>query len=362
MSEEELHSRNLELESFFTIALDLLSISSKDGYFIKVSREWEKVFGYEEHEICSRPFTDFIHPDDVEATLRATQALQGKKEIFHFVNRYRTKQGEYRYLEWNSAPDGEFVYSAARDITDRVNLQQSLEQSLRHEQELNDMKNRFIAMVSHELRTPLSSIMMSTENLRSYRDRMSSEQIDAKLMSVQSQISHLINLLNDVLQTSRLQQGKLNPRKEKVDLIAMCKSVIQDFLIDERLSGRIEFTSDTEERRVAGEPQLLRLVFYNLIANAIKYSQPNPKVMVQVTGDHQQAQLRISDNGIGIPEADHKKLFQPFYRASNTRKIDGNGLGLNIVQEIVHLHQGTIYFESELNKGTTFTVKFPLIN
>ncbi|ODT56266.1 MAG: hypothetical protein ABS72_01840 [Paludibacter sp. SCN 50-10] len=107
---------------------------------------------------------------------------------------------------------------------------------------------------------------------------------------------------------------------------------------------------------------MLRQVLVNLISNAVKYSQPHPEIQVDLTVRNEQAVLTIRDNGIGIPENEKKEIFQPFYRASNVRGIEGHGLGLNIVKETIELHNGTIRFESVQHQGTTFIVQLPVVH
>jgi len=108
-----------ELEGFFTVNLDLLCIAGIDGRFIKVNREWEELLGYSADELVGRAFTDFVHPDDLERTRAAMGRLGTQEEVRGFVNRYRCKDGSYRYIEWRSHPNGSIVYAAARDITER---------------------------------------------------------------------------------------------------------------------------------------------------------------------------------------------------------------------------------------------------
>lgn len=361
-TEEELLKSKQELENFFTIALDLLSISDGSGYLRKVSRQWEKHFEYTAEELTTRPFLDFVHPDDKQKTIEVMSRLNENRPVTHFVNRYRTKSGDYLYLEWNSVPVGNLIYSAARDITDRVQLQESLEQAIRDEKELNDLKSRFVSMASHEFRTPMTSILMSTETLRSYWNRMSPQQIDSKLANIHAQISHLTSIVNNVLQLAKIQEGKLEPQLELLELVSLCNSVIEAFLADDRLHNRITFESGTSEAWINADPQLIRQVLNNLIANAVKYSQPDPRVIVQLTSENDNIRLSVSDNGIGIPEYDRKKVFQPFFRASNVKNIEGNGLGLNIVKETILLHGGEIEFNSVLKKGTTFIIQLPVVH
>jgi PAS domain S-box-containing protein len=355
------HSPENELENFFNISLELLCIVNMDGYFLKMSKEWENVLGYPIDSIISKSLYDFIHPDDIEATCLELQSLKENNPVPYFVNRYRTINGEYRFLEWNSVTAGDRIYAAARDITNRIQLQQSLEQSIKKEKELNVLMSRVVSMASHEFRTPLTSILMSTENLRSYWTRMNLHQIDTKLANIHSQISHLTAIVNNVLQISRIREGKLSPQPGRVDLVELCQSVISTFTTDSELIKKIEFNCNASNVVIAADEIMIRQVLVNLISNAVKYAQPSPEIHIHLNIDNSNAMLSIQDNGIGIPENEQNDVFQPFFRASNTRGIDGNGLGLNIVKETVELHNGTIQFESKLNKGTTFSIQLPVM-
>lgn len=117
--EKALTIKSMELESFFNVALDLLCIASTSGQFIKVNRAWEHILGYSSAELEHRLFLDFIHPDDLPKTLEAMGELSQQHQIINFINRYKTKDGSYRFIEWRSAPSGELIYAAARDITER---------------------------------------------------------------------------------------------------------------------------------------------------------------------------------------------------------------------------------------------------
>ena len=132
----------LELERFFTISLDLLCITDIGGHFRRISQAWVDVLGYSLTELQDQVFLDFVHPDDIPATLAAISTLGEEQKVMKFSNRYRTKSGNYRYIEWLSVPQGELIYAAARDITDRVEAQAQLESLLNRTQLLNDLSQK----------------------------------------------------------------------------------------------------------------------------------------------------------------------------------------------------------------------------
>ncbi len=125
-AEAQLQATKEELENFFTVALDLLCIADLEGHFLRVNRAWEKVLGYTTESLEGQVFLDFVHPDDIEATLASIAALGVGETVTSFVNRYRCQDGSYRYIEWRSSPCGNRIYAAARDITERRQVEQEL--------------------------------------------------------------------------------------------------------------------------------------------------------------------------------------------------------------------------------------------
>ena len=129
MAEEALHQKTEELDRFFNLTLDMLCIADTDGYFKKVNSAWERYLGYSSEELLSKPFTELIHPDDITSTLCAISKLESQMEVVDFVNRYRHKDGTYRWIEWRSAPSGKLIYAAARDITERKYAEEKLQKA-----------------------------------------------------------------------------------------------------------------------------------------------------------------------------------------------------------------------------------------
>jgi|GEM_PF-4470752 len=246
------------------------------------------------------------------------------------------------------------------DITKRKQLEESLIAAIAKEKELNDLKSRFVSMASHEFRTPLASILITSESLISYWQMLSEEQIISKLQNVKDQVLHLTNIVNEVMQVSKIQEGQVPFSPQIVDLVLLCHNTLENFNSDVEPGNRIEFETEFETFNMNLDIRLIRQVLNNLISNALKYSRGNAVVKVRLYRQDDSIFLSVQDNGIGIPEADQKYLFQPFYRAGNVKQIQGTGLGLNIVKDAVRLHNGKINFVSFPEKGTTFVVQLPI--
>lgn len=133
--QEELLEKSEELDRFFTMSLDLLCIADTNGYFVRLNPAWEEVLGYSSADLEGRRFLDFVHPDDLPATLAAVSDLSGQKEVLDFTNRYRCKDGSWRWIEWRSRPKGNLIYAAARDITDKKRIGDALDLLLRQDRE-----------------------------------------------------------------------------------------------------------------------------------------------------------------------------------------------------------------------------------
>ncbi|MBK7712022.1 MAG: HAMP domain-containing histidine kinase [Bacteroidales bacterium] len=221
------------------------------------------------------------------------------------------------------------------------------------------MKSRFVSTASHEFRTPLSAILITSDSLLTYWDRMETGQIKDKLTKINNQVLHLTKIVNDVLQLSKIEEGKVEYNPVDIDIIEICRQVIDTFNSDPKLGNKVTLSTPFNSAVMKLDTRLIFQVINNLVSNGIKYSPENPAIKVEVTRKNNELCITVSDNGIGIPEPDQKHLFKPFYRASNTTLFQGNGLGLSIVKESVQLHGGHITFKSRVGHGTSFFITFP---
>jgi PAS domain S-box-containing protein len=144
IAEKALKHKTEELDQFFNVSLDFLCIANTEGYFLRLNPVWERILGYRRDELMSKKFTEFVHPDDVRSTIEATATLASQKTVTYFMNRYRCKDGAYRWLEWSAAPAGDLIYAAARDITEHKLAEEVLKERLGFEQLLSDLSARFV--------------------------------------------------------------------------------------------------------------------------------------------------------------------------------------------------------------------------
>jgi two-component system, sensor histidine kinase and response regulator len=239
---------------------------------------------------------------------------------------------------------------------------EELAATLEREKELNQLKSRFIAMVSHEFKTPLTTILLSSNLLKRYSDRMSPEKRDYELHVIEKNVTHMNALLENVLTTSKMEAGKIQFRPEMTDIPQLCHTVRERFQAICETSHRIEFVTTSNPHHAFVDPRLLEYILANLLSNAIKYSPAGGTIIFEYAGNQQEICFQVKDQGIGIPAADLPLLFETFHRGENVGNIKGTGLGLSLVKQFVELHGGLITIASELQQGTTFTVVLPVRN
>lgn len=252
------------------------------------------------------------------------------------------------------------VQQLKEEIIEREQVQDVLKQSLEKEQRLNQLKSRFTSMVSHEFRTPLTVIQSSTELLEAYAERMEPPKKAEKFNTIKTQVSHMVELLNDILTLDRAESvgPVFNPQVR--DIAAYCRAIVDEFKPTSR-THLVRLTMMPECRLVLIDEALIRRALWNLLSNAVKYSPAGTAIEVQIASEAEHVLISVKDYGIGIPEEDHKDIFEIFHRAHNVGSIQGTGLGLPIVKQAVLAHGGTITFKSENGVGTTFMIRLPVM-
>jgi len=372
--EEELKTKTEELENFFTLNLDLLCIADLDGNFLKVNTAWESILGYTVDELIKRKFLEFIHPEDMNATLAAMSKLGNQERVLHFVNRYRCQDGTYRHIEWHSQPSGHLIYAAARDITELIENEEVLKDEVIRANHLqletekaNAAKSEFLSNMSHEIRTPLNAIVGFTD--LTLKTSLTPKQSNY-LNKIKSSSGILLGIIGDILDLSKLEADKVELEIRPFEIEEMLRSVttqIINICQEKELELLVSIAEDVPVS-LMGDSLRLGQVLTNLTSNAVKFTDEGTvciKVKLLKNGDSSALlQFSVSDTGIGLTEEKIENLFQPFYQAetSTTRKYGGTGLGLVISRKLVSLMGGEIWVESEKGKGSTFffTARFDI--
>jgi PAS domain S-box-containing protein len=249
-----------------------------------------------------------------------------------------------------------FVYT---DITAQKKIEREDKNALKKEQELNELKSRFVSMASHEFRTPLSAIQTSAILIGRQNEAGKEQKREKYVAQIKKNVKQLVVILNDFLSLSKLEEGKVIANKELFDFVALSKTLIEEVSMTKKTGKNIIFSSPKKPISLNLDSKLVRHIFLNLLSNAIKYSPKNTDINIKIEESAFFVSLQVQDKGIGIPKEEQDKLFDRFFRAKNAQNIQGTGLGLNIVKQYAELMDGTIAFTSETNKGTTFLVKLP---
>jgi len=232
------------------------------------------------------------------------------------------------------------------------------------EKKLEKMKSEFVRMVAHELKAPLGAIEGYLDLILENSDSLESERRQSFVRKSRDKANSLQQLIRDLLEYSSIEAGNVARRMEPLDIREVLDEVIDFMKIEaSRKSIEINIIFPPTIPRIRGDKSDLNRLFINLLSNAIKYNHEHGKIIAQVTVEELFLIVGIHDTGIGVNEKDQSRIFDDFYRVSNTftRKISGTGLGLSIAKKIAESHYGYISVSSELGKGSTFSVHLPLL-
>jgi PAS domain S-box-containing protein len=232
-----------------------------------------------------------------------------------------------------------------------------LENALQKEIELGDLKTRFVSMASHEFRTPLTSILSSAALIEKYTSADQQPKREQHIQRIKSSVSHLTEILEEFLAVGKLEAGKVEVRPEDFSVSEFFDDLVSDLAGMKKPGQEIELSLSHPPARFSTDTSMLRKILLNGLSNALKFSQKNVFLRVQMRDASMQ--ISIEDQGIGISEQDQKHLFERFFRGGNANIIPGTGLGLHIMDRYVRLIQGQLSLTSELDHGTTITYILP---
>jgi len=339
----------------------------QDGRMVFANASLERVAGHPLDYLLSQPFTVAVHPDDLSMVIdRHQRRLRGENVEASYDVRVITQTGETRILEltavrieWAKHPA---VLLFLVDTTARREAEQNKRIALQKQSELNDIKTRFISMASHEFRTPLATIHGSVELLQHYGDRIPADKKQLTLQKIDDAVERMTHMLENVLVIGRGEARQMEFRPRPLALTPFCMGLLDELrsaMSQQYAQVRLVLDLPPPERHYLLDAALIRNIAGNLLSNALKYSPQGGDVALRVQEQGAHLVLTISDQGIGIPEADQAQLFESFHRASNVGPIAGTGLGLSIVKDAVTCHNGSIAVQSQIGQGTCFTVTLP---
>jgi signal transduction histidine kinase len=260
-------------------------------------------------------------------------------------------------------PDEPKIVVSVEDITARKMAEQATISSKLEAEQANRTKSEFLATMSHELRTPLNAIIGYSQMLQESNFGNMSEKQQRFASHISTSGKHLLELINDILDLSKVEAGKMDLYMETFDVNEVIKNVyniIDPLAVKKNIELNFEIDQDIS---IYADKIRFKQIFYNLMSNAIKFTPNGGHVTVDISVNESFLKISVIDDGIGISKDKQIKLFTPFYQAdsSTARTYQGTGLGLSIVKKIVELHGGTISVESEEGKGSNFSFTLPFL-
>lgn len=245
------------------------------------------------------------------------------------------------------------------NVTDLKKAEQDMRSALEKERELNEMKSRFVSMASHEFRTPLATILSSTNLLARYSEGPLEQKMGKHIGRIKSNIKNLTDILNDFLSLEKVQSGKIAVEMAELDIAAFVTEILEETRGILKPDQYFEVDDRLEQPVISTDAKLLKHILLNIISNASKYSAEGKKILVETGQQNGHLVISVTDEGIGIPESEQKRMFERFFRAKNASNIQGTGLGLFIVNNYATLLNGKVNLNSQEGVGTTLNIQIP---
>ncbi|MEM9540935.1 MAG: PAS domain S-box protein [Cyanobacteria bacterium P01_E01_bin.42] len=346
-------------------AADGIAILQNDTY-IYLNQAHARIFGFDRaEELTGENWQELYPPEERQRFQQEIIPILEQQKFWRgeATAQRKDKSSFPQQLSFTLTEDGSLI-CVCQDITERKKAEAEIVQALIKEQELNDLKSRFISMTSHEFRTPLAVISSSAGILQSFSHKLSDEKKREHLETIQSYVKHTTQLLDDILTINRAESGKMSFNPKSIPLLDFCQTLIQELQMGSA-NHKIIFThnkkSDASFSKVNAclDKKMLQQILMNLLSNAIKYSPEGGEIGFDLKVGQHQLVFKVRDAGIGIPESEQVTIFESFSRGSNVGTIQGTGLGLSIVKRCIDLHGGRIEFSSEIGRGTIFTAYLP---
>ncbi|TXT59181.1 MAG: Signal transduction histidine kinase [Promethearchaeota archaeon] len=340
-------------------------IFDNEGYFVDVNEWFERTFGYKREELLGKSFLDLniVSKELKPFLMERLHDLMNEKRIEPIEYEAKRKDGKKIWIRTNtsliSLRKKKLAMIISQDITERKKAEKKL-------QELNKMKSELIRRTSHELKTPLVSIKGFADLLLELYGNKLNKKIINIIEEIKQGCTRLQNLIRDILKTAQLESGKLELNKSKINLSKLIKKCVfesKGFIELRKLNIQLDLPNNYH---IYAEKESLHQVISNLLVNAIKYTPSGGMIRVRMEVKEDEIQISISDTGIGLTVAEQEQLFTQFGKIEHFGQgmdinPEGSGLGLYICKQIINLHGGKIWVQSEgRNEGSTFYLTLPI--
>jgi PAS domain S-box-containing protein len=366
------------VDRFFAISPGLLCISGFDGYFKMLNPAWEKALGYSIEELCAQPHLELVHPDDRQKATDEALEMRGGHAVFRFKNRYRCKDGSYRWLEWLATPSREhrLIYASARDVTVRVRIERGLRDSnqrlkslvssgeaLLHQStvkndslvELSRAKDDLAAMIVHDLKNPLAVILANydyvVEGFEGADDCLEA------LRDSQSAGRRMLRRLANLGDVARLECGTLDVRLARVALSALVRPIVEQRRV---LAGarKIEIALlPSAEMMVDVDTDLMARTLENIFDNALRFTPDGGSIEVELREAGADVEMRIGNSGCAVPAEARETIFGKYEQGSSGGGRMNLGLGLYFCRLAIEAQGGRVWIEQSERLPTVFGIR-----
>jgi signal transduction histidine kinase len=315
--------------------------------------------------VGKRPIDFLFGPETEPAAIEAMQSAQQRREPFTGEVASYTRARQPIWLSVNIVPvldpagTIEQIVTVAVDVSAMRRQEQRLAEALEREREVVAQQKRFIAVAAHEFRTPLTIIDGAAQRLARYAEATTADDLRQRMDRIRRAVARMGQLIDTTLNSARLDAGRIDMNPTELDLVPVVRSCAQR-LGTVAAGFELRIAGDRQSLPVRGDKRLLEQVFTNLLSNAVKYSGESRVIDVTLARTADRVRVDIRDYGIGVPEDEIPNLFTRFYRASTAKGLPGTGIGLNLVKELVDLHDGEVEVTSRVGEGSSFSVSLPL--
>ncbi len=359
--ERERQAAASQVARLFDMSRDIIAMSGPDRRFRRVNPAMVRLLGYSAEELCSRPVTDFVHPDDASKLLEISAEMRGGDSGggIEFRCRFRTKQGGWRLLAWSASldTDSQVILGIARDITDEAAAQEALARNLGELERSNRSLDEFAYAASHDLKTPLRDVANLSAWIAEDLGEGLSPATRRHVDMLQQRVQRMDELLDDLLRYAR--SGRADSDLETFDLAELVDRVVQQVGVP---SG---FTVCTD--LAVGHIRTVRVpleqVLRNLIANAVKHhDRPDGRIDISAKVDGLVLKVIVADDGPGIEPAYHERIFRMFQTLRTPSERGGSGIGLALVRKTVEGYGGAVSLHSQAGEGAQFEFTWVLVD
>jgi PAS domain S-box-containing protein len=361
-----------ESENRFRKVFDTASVGlaycDLDGVILRANPQFRRIVGRSEDQLIGMLARDITHPDDQQLDRdNYARLISGEVNQIERKKRYLLPDGSIvpvhtrLSLECDAFGKPLHVVAVVQDIREREQLHEA-ERAREVAEAANRAKDEFLSSMSHELRTPLNAILGYAQLLTLDRRESLSDDQAERIEQIQKAGWYLLEMINDVLDLSRMESGAMHIVAENVDINALAQECLAMFKEQcQQAEINIQFDLQPEAAFVCGDTTRLKQVLNNIFSNAVKYNIRGGSINVQTRRHDRHVFVRITDSGLGMNEAQLAKLYEPFNRLGRENSsTEGTGIGLVVARRLVQLMGGTIEVESTPNAGSSFTIQLPV--